>query len=257
MRLASLYRYPVKGLSPEPLVEAELTADGYFPGDRMFALENGPSGFDAAAPVHQPKVKFLMLMRNAALAGLATHYDAARGVLSLRRGDREEARGDLSTPAGRAAIEAFLTGFLGEEIRGPVRLLAAPDGFRFADSKSGFVSLVNLASVAAIEAAQGARVDPLRFRANVYISGAPAWDEASWPGRRFSLGGATLEILKMTDRCAATGVAPGVGLRDMDLVQTLRMRFGHVDCGVYARVASGGRIAVGDALHGIASAASG
>ena len=45
MRVKSLYRYPVKGLSPEPLDCAELTRDGYFPGDRLFALENGPSGF--------------------------------------------------------------------------------------------------------------------------------------------------------------------------------------------------------------------
>ena len=52
----------------------------------------------------------------------------------------------------------------------------------------------------------------------------------------------------MTDRCAATGVEPGTGRRDMDLVQTLRQNFGHIDCGVYARVASGGRISVGDAI---------
>jgi hypothetical protein len=51
----------------------------------------------------------------------------------------------------------------------------------------------------------------------------------------------------MTDRCAATGVEPGAGRRDMDLVQTLRKNFGHIDCGVYARVVKSGRIALGDA----------
>lgn len=248
MRLASLYRYPVKGLSPEPLDGVDLEADGYFPCDRLFALENGPSGFDPTAPEHQPKVKFLMLMRNAALAGLSTRYDDASCVLTITKAGQGAVRGDLRSEAGRAVIETFLSDFLGEEIRGSVRLLEAPDGFRFTDSKSGFVSLVNLASVAAVEAAQGERVDPLRFRANFYVEGVEPWAEASWPGRRFTLGGATLEILKMTDRCAATGVDPATGLRDMDLVQTLRKSFGHIDCGVYARVERGGRICRGDAF---------
>jgi uncharacterized protein YcbX len=248
MRVAALYRYPVKGLSPQALAFASLETDGYFPGDRLFALENGPSGFDPARPEHQPKIKFLMLMRNAALAGLATAYDDASGELTIAREGREVARGNLRTPEGRAAIEAFLTGYLGEEIRGPVRLLETPRGFRFTDSKSGFVSLVNLASVAEIAKATGAPVDPLRFRANVYLDGLGAWDEASLVGKTLTVGGARLEILKMTDRCAATGVAPGAGRRDMDVVQTLRQTFGHIDCGVYARIAQGGRIAAGDAI---------
>ncbi|MGD9544722.1 MAG: MOSC domain-containing protein [Methylocystis sp.] len=248
MRLASLYCYPVKGLSPEPLDAADLRADDYFPGDRLFALENGPSGFDPAAPEHQPKIKFLMLMRNAALAGLKTRYDAAAGALTIARDGRDVATGYVRAAEGRKAIEDFLTGFLGPEVRGRVRLLAAPNGFRFTDSKSGFVSLVNLASVAAIAQAQGAAVDPLRFRANLYVEDMTPWAEAALLGRTLAIGGARLEVLKMTDRCAATGVDPETGRRDMDLVQTLRENFGHIDCGVYARVIQGGRIAAGDAV---------
>lgn len=249
MRLAQLYRYPVKGLSPEALETAELPTDGYFPFDRLFALENGPSGFDPSAPEHQPKIKFLMLMKNGALAGLATRYDEDRRVLSISQNGREVARGDLRTAEGRAEIESFLADYLGAEaIRGRVRLLEAPAGFRFTDSKSGFVSLINLASVSVIEAAQGARVDPLRFRGNLYIEGAEPWAEADWPGRRLRIGGTILTVLKMTDRCAATGVEPGTGRRDMDLVQTIRKAFGHIDCGVYARIEQGGRISRGDVV---------
>lgn len=249
MRLASLYRYPVKGLSPEALETVTLETDGYFPGDRLFAFENGPSGFDPEAPAHQAKIKFLMLMRNGALAGLSTRYAPADRELTIVRDGRVLARGRLADAAGRAAIEAFLSDYLGAEIRGPVRLLESPAGFRFTDSKSGFVSLVNLASVAAIETAVGARVDPLRFRANVYLSGVEPWAEAAWPGRRLRIGGAELEILKMTDRCAATAVAPGEGVRDMDILETLRSHFGHIDCGVYARISAGGAIRCGDRVE--------
>ena len=50
----------------------------------------------------------------------------------------------------------------------------------------------------------------------------------------------------MIDRCAATGVDPATGDRDMDVVDILRKRFGHIDCGVYARVLEGGEITIGD-----------
>ncbi len=248
MRIASLYRYPIKGLSPQPLPFADLQTGGYFPGDRLFAFENGPSGFDPERPEHQPKIKFLMLMRHARLAALATHYDDATRLLSIRREGREVASGDLADAGQRAALERFFADYLADEIRGPVRLLAAPEGFRFTDSKSGFVSLVNLASVAAIGAAAGAKLDPLRFRANIYIEGLDAWAETALVGQTVTIGGARLEILKMTDRCAATGVAPGLGRRDVDVVEAIRKGFGHIDCGIYARIAQGGRVEIGDAV---------
>jgi uncharacterized protein YcbX len=88
MRVAALYRYPVKGLSPEPLERVSLKVGEFFPGDRLYAIENGPSGYDPAAPVHQPKIKFLMLARNAPLAALTTRYNDATD----RAHDRAERR---------------------------------------------------------------------------------------------------------------------------------------------------------------------
>lgn len=248
MRVSSLYRYPVKGLSAEPIDWVELTQGDFFPYDRLYALENGPSGFHPDAPEHQPKIKFLMLMKNASLAGLKTQYEERESILSILHQGKIMVKESLASAPGRREIENFLTRYLGQEIRGSVRLLKAPEGFRFTDSKSGFVSLVNLASVRAIEAAASAHIDPLRFRANIYIDSAAPWDETAWPGSRLIIGAAMLEVLKMTDRCAATGVEPASGIRDMDLVQTIRGAFGHIDCGVYARVISTGRIARGDTL---------
>ena len=44
--IAAIYRYPVKGLGPDPLDSAELTPGRTIAGDRLYAIENGPSGFD-------------------------------------------------------------------------------------------------------------------------------------------------------------------------------------------------------------------
>src|SRR3954468_6521293 len=126
VRVTALYRYPVKGLSPERLPRVELTRGAYFPGDRVFAIENGASGFDAAAPAHQPKIKFLMLMSNEALARLSTRYEDESGTLVVEDGEREVVRGDLQTSEGRLAIEAFMRRYVPKELRGRPKVLTAP-----------------------------------------------------------------------------------------------------------------------------------
>lgn len=249
LHLAALHRYPVKGLSPERLDGATLEAGGYFPGDRLFAVENGPSGFDPAAPVHQPKIKFLMLMRYEALARLDVRYAADENSLTIRQGGEIVAQGDLGTAEGRAVIEGFLADYLPEALRGPPKVLAAPDGFRFTDSPRGYVSLLNLASVSALETMTGAAVDPLRFRANLHITGLAPWAELDLVGRTLTTpGGVTLRVLKRTQRCAATDVDPVTGLRDLAIPSTLSRHLGHTDCGVYAEVLSGGALTVGEPL---------
>jgi len=247
-RLESIYRYPVKGLSPERLERASLSEGGYFPGDRLFAVENGPSGFDPAAPVHQPKTRFLMLMREERLATLRTRYDDATGTLSIQQDSREAVRADLATKEGRLAVEAFFRRFMPKELRGPPKVLAAPSGYRFTDSRSGFVSIINLASVAELETIIGAPVHPLRFRANLYVRGWPAWGDFDLVGREFTVGSVRLKGLKRITRCAATNVDPDTGTRDLTIPETLMQNFNHMDCGIYAQVVEGGEIVAGDVV---------
>ena len=82
-KIHSIYRYPIKGLSPEPLPHIALTPGETIPGDRLYAIENGPSGFDPAAPAYLPKTHFLMLMRNERLASLRTTFDQVSHVLTI------------------------------------------------------------------------------------------------------------------------------------------------------------------------------
>jgi uncharacterized protein YcbX len=73
----AIYRYPIKGLSPQTLEQTRLTPGQTIPADRLYAIENGPIGFDQAAPAYFPKQRFLMLMRNERLAALRTEFDEA------------------------------------------------------------------------------------------------------------------------------------------------------------------------------------
>jgi uncharacterized protein YcbX len=115
------------------------------------------------------------------------------------------------------------------------------------DDRSGAVSVVNLASVRDLEGRLGRAVDPLRFRANLYVEGWPAWSEMGFmSGDELSLGEATLRVVKPIVRCAATHVDPAAGVRDLDLVPALHQHYGHLACGLYLQVAWGGRVAAGD-----------
>lgn len=246
-RIDAIYRYPVKGLSPQRLDSTRLAPGATLPADRLYAIENGPIGFDPAAPKYFPKQRFLMLMRNERLATLRTDYDEATHTLTIGHEGREAARGDLRTEAGRKAIEAFFAAFMPNELRGPPKVLHAA-GHSFSDVAKKVVSIINLASAAALEDVIGAPVDPLRFRGNVYVAGWPAWHEFELMGRTLAIGGVKLKVVKRIVRCAATDVDPATGIRDMTIPKTLQQNFHHADCGVYAEVVAGGDIATGDVI---------
>jgi uncharacterized protein len=253
VRIHAIYRYPVKGLSPEPLSTTTLAIGKTIPADRLYAIENGPSEFDPLVPTYLPKQRFLMLMRNERLASLDSRFDETEHLLSIRQGGREVAKGNLLTAAGRGNIETFFAAFCADELRGPPKILHARD-HSFSDVARKVVSIVNLASVAAVESAIGSPVDPLRFRANIYIDGWRAWHEFDLLNREVKIGGDTrLKIVKRIVRCAATCVEPGTGIRDLAIPETLMRSFGHGDCGVYADVVGAGPIAVGDSVSTIDS----
>jgi uncharacterized protein len=255
--IQAIYRYPVKGLSGQALERVCLSAGSTLPADRLYAIENGPSGFDPAAPAYLPKQRFLMLMRNERLAALRTDFDDETHVLTVTANSREAAKGDLRTDEGRAAIERFFASYCADELRGPPKILAGEGGHTFSNMKPGHsfsdvaqkaVSIVNLASVAAVEDAVGVPVHPLRFRGNLYVSGWPAWREFELLGQEIAIGPARVKVVRRTKRCAATNVEPDTGIRDLNIPQTLMQTFGHADCGIYTEVVGGGEIAIGDAV---------
>jgi uncharacterized protein YcbX len=246
-RVASLYRYPVKGLSGEKLTSVNLAVGRTFPMDRAFAFENGPSGFDPGEPKWLPKTMFLCLMRNAPLAALSSRYYDASGMLTIEQDGEIVALGDLASPVGRHALEDFFEHYMGGAKRGPIRFLAAP-GHSFSDLARKVVSIINLESLADLERTTRQSLHPLRFRANLYVEGMTPWSEHRLIGRRLSIGASELKVIKTTSRCAATDVNPDTAERDIDVPDALTRRTGEIDCGIYAEVTRAGRIAEGDTI---------
>ena len=246
-KIVSLYRYPVKGLSPELLQQVALDVGQTLPADRRYAIENGPSGFDPAAPVWRPKTRYLMLMRNERLASYRTLFDDRSNILIIRKDGEVVAAADLESAEGRVTIEQFFATHVASDLEGPPKLLSG-GGHSFSDDVSKLVSIINLASVAAIETMVGAPVNPLRFRANLYLEGWPAWHEFDLVGESLAIGDIRLKVVKTITRCAAINVDPDTAVRDLEMPAALMRRLGRNECGIFAEVAVGGTLGLGDAV---------
>jgi uncharacterized protein YcbX len=245
--ITGLFRYPVKGLTPEPLQLVDLRVGEALPADRRYAVENGPSGFDPTAPAWLHKSHYLMLMRNERLAALRAHFADDTHVLTIHRDGVVVARGNLETTEGRAGIEGFFAQSFASELKGPPKLLCG-GSHSFSDVARKVVSIINLGSLRAIENMVGLPVHPLRFRANLYVQGWPAWHELDLVGQTLRVGDARLKVVKRITRCAAVNVDPDTAERDLDIPSAIMRRLGHNECGIYAEVIAAGAIGVGDSL---------
>jgi uncharacterized protein len=245
-----LYYYPVKGLSPQQLRRVELAPGQGFPFDRMYGLARFDSGFDPQQPRPLPKQRFLMLARDARLAGLQTHLDPQTRHFTIRvQGNVVHESNFTESDSVSGTIDFFATMFGFEAERRPLLAEAAPH--RFTDVSVGSVrmmnaiSLINLNSVADFSARIGAPVDPLRFRANLYFDGWPPFSELDCMDEEFEIGSLRLRFLKRTQRCAATEVNPKTAERDIAVPRLLKEHYGHLDMGVYAEVLTGGTVEPG------------
>lgn len=247
-----LFHYPVKGLSAQPLDEVELHPGRGVPFDRVYGLARHDSGFDPAAPRPMPKDRFLMLMRDERLAGLATHLDPLTSELTIAVQGHDVLSADLAAEDGRADVNRFFARMFDLDDDHSPRIVCA-EPHRFTDVSvvspplMNAISVLNLASVADLGARIGRTVHPARFRANVWIDGWPPFSELDLVGREITIGAARARVTLRTRRCAATEVDPERARRDVPVPRALVEHYGHADMGVYVEVDRAGRVRPGDA----------
>ncbi len=254
MTVTSIYRYPIKGLSAEPMRQALLAEGECIRHDRRFAIAHAATYVDPARPEWMSKTHFFMLMRDEQLALLHTQFDAHTGVCTIERAGRTVLNARITEPEGRTAFESFFAEFLADTPGGPPKLVEAA-GHTFSDARQKpnattykYVSLINLASIHDLERVAAAPVDPIRFRANVYFEGAAAWSELDWVDSDLRLGTARLRVVAPITRCPATAVNPATAERDLDVPGILIENYAHRYMGIYAEVVENGVVEPNDAL---------
>ena len=244
--VSSIYRYPIKGLSAQPLSTVALEAGKPFPRDRIYAFARPGAPIDEHDPKWAKKGLFVMLMLDEGLARVTTRLDLQTQRLSIMEGNQEVASGCLADAQERAALENFFWKLV-PTLPSPPILLRSREG-HFMDKPDSVISLINIATVRSLEQRWGYEIDPLRFRANIYIDGAKPWEEFDWIGSDIRIGDAVFTVDRKNGRCGATNVNPINGRRDLDIPGSLRGSFGHKNLGVYLVVRESGTIAVGDSV---------
>lgn len=260
-RVAALYRYPVKGLTPEPLDTLVVQPDGRVAGDRVLAFRFA----DATRPEERdgldywPKSRGLALQDFPSLARLRLAYDFDNRRLRITDGEVVVAEAGL-TQAERRRIADSVTDWVldtpdGRLLRRPGRLPLEllGDGVtaRFQDRARGFVSLHGSASVQAVDTTVRVPVDDRRFRSNIVIEGVPAWAELAWvsDGAALAIGEVAFTVVKPIGRCLAITANPDTGERDARLLTVLTHEFGQEEptLGILLLPAGpGGTVRVGD-----------
>lgn len=254
----ALFRYPLKGFTPEPRETLTVGPDERVEGDRVLAFRFADSAVpeDRDGLDYWPKTRGLALVDFPGLARLGVTYDAAGRRVRVALGDdvlADEGLDDEGRERLTDAVTAYVLGTpdgrrLGTEGRLPLRLVGDGVASRFQDRPRGYVSLHGSASVAALDAITDAPVDDRRFRSNVVLDGVAAWAELGWTGR-VTIGDVAFEVQQPIGRCVAVHANPDTGERDARLLQTLTRDIGQdaPTLGILLLPADGGGvIRVGD-----------
>lgn len=268
--VAALYRYPVKGFTPESCESLRVMPDGRIEGDRVltFRFGNSTTPRDRDGLDYWPKTEALAMQDFPGIGPLHLTFDDATQRVRIAQGpDGDDVLVDAGLDeAGRALLcqrvaEYVLGTAEGVRLREPGRLPLAllGDGrtSRFQDRPRGFISLHGRGSLIALSEAVGADLDERRFRSNIAVDGLGPWDELEWAGR-VRIGEAEFEVSHLIVRCLATHANPDTGLRDAEVMTTLTRTFGQEQPTFGTLLlpaentrtgAEGGTIRVGDAVE--------
>ena len=259
IRVVALYRYPLKGFTPQSCDRLDVLPSSRVAGDRVLNLRfaDAPVGDDQWCR----KYHGVVLANTPGLAQLETRLDAERLRLTVALGGKVLVDEALSA-FGRARIVQALTDYVaslevnpltGHPERLPLKLVGDGTTPRYQDSGDGQVTLHSRESLAKTAAAlNDAGLSEMRFRSNIAVDGVGAWEELSWAGRRVRVGAVMFDTVKPKVRCLATHANPATGERDLQVMQTLVQAFAQKEptlgVGMLTH-GSGGRIALGDTVE--------
>ncbi|MCW5606151.1 MAG: MOSC domain-containing protein [Burkholderiales bacterium] len=255
-RVVALYRYPLKGFTPERCETLLVLPEGRIAGDRVlnFRFTNAPVADELWCRKHEGVV----LVNTPGLARLQTRFDHEE--LRLRIALDGKALVDESLDdAGRGRIVDAVTGYVagldenplrGHPERLPLKLVGDGRTPRYQDNEAGQVTLHSRESLASVgQALNDFDLSELRFRSNIAIEGVAAWEELDWLGRRIRIGPVEFDVVKPKVRCLATHANPVTGARDLQVMQTLVQAFAQkaptLGVGMLTH-GPGGEIRVGD-----------
>ena len=239
--LAQICRHPIKSHGREDLASVRLIAGQGLPYDRHWAVAHEAAKL---VPGWNPCVNFARGAKAPALMAISAHLDEASDAVTLTHPDKSDLNFHPDSAADLAQFLDWVRDLNPANRAQPVEIVKA--GIAMTDTDFPSVSLFGLSSNSALSSRMGQDLSPQRWRGNLWIDGLTPWEEFDWVGHDVQIGDAVLHVQERIVRCKATSANPATGQIDADTLGALNDGFGHQDFGVYARVISGGLVALGD-----------
>ena len=256
-RVAALYRYPVKGFTPEECDTLTVLDEGRIAGDRVLGIRFADTA--AADEAWSKKTEMVALMNTPGLARLHLKFEAE--ARRLRLSLRQHRLSGCGPQSGRQTAARDRGGGVCAHARresagGPPGAAPAAGHWRRPHaalprrrSRAGDAPRPWQSPRADGGVGARRRSSERRFRSNIALEGLGAWEEHRWVGRKVRIGTVTFDVVRPKVRCLATHANPTTGERDVPILTTLTTVFGQEKptFGV-AMVPSqaGGHIHVGD-----------
>ncbi|WP_342077133.1 MOSC domain-containing protein [Yoonia sp. SS1-5] len=244
-RVAALWRHPIKSHGREAIETVALTAGQTMPWDRHWAVTHADHKFDQADPRWVMCRNFMITVATPGLAGIWATLDEAAGEITLRHDDLGSHRFNPDDPDQIAGFLAWVMPLCPADQRVPTGIVAVP-ARGMTDTSFPSISIMNTATHRAVEGRLGRKLEPERWRGNIWLDGPAAWEEFEWTGKTIRIGTAELDIQEPIRRCKATMANPRTGHRDTDTLGILREAWDHQHFGVYATVTKSGTISLND-----------
>lgn len=246
MRVAAIWRHPVKAHGVEPLESVELAAGRTMPWDRIWAIAHDSAKVMPGSDNWAHCANFSRGAKSPRLMAIRARVDEASGRIHLSHPDAPDLDVNPDDPEGARALVSWAAALADPDRPAPAFVVRADRGMT--DSDYPTLSVLNRASLAALSERVGRPLAEERFRANLWLEGLEAFGEFDLVGRDLRVGGATLRVTERITRCKATTVDPATGIPDTDTLGALRAGWGHQDFGVYVTVTESGTVSNGDAV---------
>ena len=229
MRVAALFRYPVKGFTRENCESLEVLPGGRIAGDRVLGLRFNDS--ITADDAWGTKLEFVALINTPGLTALQLKFNHATLRLRIQLAD-EVLLDDVLDAGGRrrfaSAIEQYILGLEESPIATrtnwlPLRVVGDGITSRYQDREPGYTTLHGRRSLAALATAvaEAPEVTEHRFRSNIAVDDLDTWEEQGWIGRNLRIGDVEFKVAGPVTRCLATHAHPRTGKRDLPIMKTL------------------------------------
>jgi len=256
--ISSINYCPVKSMSFQNIEMCEIKKNIGIVGDRIFAFAkdlelNKAHLFEKSPEERKGKWNKILTLKNSPVLN-KYNFLFKKNKLTLTSEEKEILTIDVNDLDERQLLSDKIIK-LENSLKRPI-ILMKNEEFPFYDTsisdKVDFinsVSLLNVQSINDFKKKIDKNIEVRRFRGNICIDGMKPWVEREWIGKFIKINNISFKVEKNIPRCVAINLKPQTEDNSLNLIQSLKKTYNHLEMGIYLTPQEDGKINYGDKLE--------